>query len=45
MHIGKSNLNYSTVGSKLTVTTQEKDLGIIMDVSVKTPAKYAVADG
>ncbi|CAM4508925.1 unnamed protein product [Caretta caretta] len=45
MYIGKHNLNYTykTKGSKLAVTTQERDSGIIVDISLKTSAQCAAA--
>ncbi|CAM5136177.1 unnamed protein product [Eretmochelys imbricata] len=44
-HIGKHNLNYTykMMGSKLAVTTQERDLGIIVDSSLKTSTQCAAA--
>ncbi|CAM5136677.1 unnamed protein product [Natator depressus] len=38
MHIGKHHPNYTykMMGSKLAVTTQERDLGVIVDSSLKT---------
>ncbi|CAM5152026.1 unnamed protein product [Natator depressus] len=45
MHIGKHNPNYTykMMGSKLVVTTQKRDLGVIVDSSLKTSTQCAVA--
>ncbi|CAM4640541.1 unnamed protein product [Lepidochelys kempii] len=45
MHIGKHNPNYTykMIGSKLAVTLQERDLGIIVDSSLKTSTQCAAA--
>ncbi|CAM4607019.1 unnamed protein product [Lepidochelys olivacea] len=45
MHIGKNNPNYkyNMMGANLATTNQEKDLGIIMDSSVKTSTQCAEA--
>ncbi|CAM4478002.1 unnamed protein product [Lepidochelys kempii] len=45
MHIGKHNPNYTytMMGSKLAVTTQERDLGVIVDSSLKTSTQCAAA--
>ncbi|CAM5165838.1 unnamed protein product [Natator depressus] len=45
MHIGKNNPNYTykMMGSKLAVTTQERDLGVIVDSSLKTSTQSAAA--
>lgn len=37
----KLNYSYTLQGSKLTVSTQEKNLGMIVDSSMKTPAVCA----
>uniref|UniRef100_A0A674J903 Cytochrome P450 family 4 subfamily F member 22 n=1 Tax=Terrapene triunguis TaxID=2587831 RepID=A0A674J903_9SAUR len=44
-HIGKHNPNYTYkwVGPKLAVTTQERDLGVIVDSSLKTCTQCAAA--
>ncbi|CAM5140560.1 unnamed protein product [Eretmochelys imbricata] len=43
MHIGKNNLNYTynMMGANLAATNQEKDLGVIMDSSLKTSTHCA----
>ncbi|CAM5167759.1 unnamed protein product [Natator depressus] len=45
MHIGKHNPNYTytMMGSKLAVTTQERDLGVIVDSSLKSSTQCAAA--
>ncbi|CAM4495757.1 unnamed protein product [Caretta caretta] len=45
MHIGKHNPNYThkMMGSKLAFTTQERDLGVIVDSSLKTSTQCAEA--
>ncbi|CAM4547301.1 unnamed protein product [Lepidochelys olivacea] len=45
MHIGKHDPNYTykMMESKLVVTTQEKDLGVIVDSSLKISTQCAVA--
>ncbi|CAM5079620.1 unnamed protein product [Natator depressus] len=45
MHIGKRNPNctYTMMGSKLAVTTQERDLGVIVDSSLKSSTQCAAA--
>ncbi|CAM4594941.1 unnamed protein product [Lepidochelys kempii] len=45
IHIGKHNPNYTykMMGSKLAVTTQERDLGVIVDSSLKTSTQCAAA--
>ncbi|CAM5134922.1 unnamed protein product [Natator depressus] len=45
MHIGKRNPNYTytVMGSKLAVTTQERDLGVIVDSSLKSSTQCAAA--
>ncbi|CAM5077649.1 unnamed protein product [Natator depressus] len=44
-HIGKQNPNYihKMMGSKSAVTTQERDLGVIVDSSLKTSTQCAAA--
>ncbi|CAM4413494.1 unnamed protein product, partial [Caretta caretta] len=45
MHIGKNNPNYTynMTGANLATTNQERDLGVIVDSSLKTSMQYAVA--
>ncbi|CAM5145823.1 unnamed protein product [Natator depressus] len=45
MHIGKNNPNYTYImmGANLATTNQEKDLGVIMDSSLKTSMQCAAA--
>lgn len=44
MHVGKNDLSYSyMLTSKFTATTQEKDSGISVKSSKKTPAQCTVA--
>ncbi|CAM4639967.1 unnamed protein product [Lepidochelys kempii] len=45
MHIGKHNPNYTytMMGSKLAVTTQERDLGVIVNCSLKPSTQCAAA--
>ncbi|CAM4625917.1 unnamed protein product [Caretta caretta] len=45
MHIGKNNPNYTynMMGANLTTTNQEKDLGVIVDSSLKTSTQCAAA--
>uniref|UniRef100_K7F0M2 Reverse transcriptase domain-containing protein n=1 Tax=Pelodiscus sinensis TaxID=13735 RepID=K7F0M2_PELSI len=44
MHIGKNNPNYtySMMGANLATTNQERDLGVIVDSSLKTSTQCAV---
>ncbi|EMP36995.1 hypothetical protein UY3_05796, partial [Chelonia mydas] len=45
IHIGKHNLNctYKMMGSELAVTIQERDLGVIVESSLKTSTQCAAA--
>ncbi|CAM4581149.1 unnamed protein product [Lepidochelys kempii] len=45
MHIGKHHPNYiyKLMGSKLAVTTQERDLGVIVESSLETSTQWAAA--
>ncbi|CAM4589232.1 unnamed protein product [Lepidochelys kempii] len=45
MHIGKTNPNYTynMMGANLSTTNQEKDLGVIVDSSLKTSTQCAAA--
>ncbi|CAM5165119.1 unnamed protein product [Natator depressus] len=45
MHIGKNNLHYTynMMGANLATTNQEKDLGVIVDSSLKTSTQCAAA--
>ncbi|CAM5105037.1 unnamed protein product [Natator depressus] len=45
MHIGKNNPNYTynTMGANLATTNQEKDLGVIVESSLKTSTQCAAA--
>uniref|UniRef100_K7F105 Reverse transcriptase domain-containing protein n=1 Tax=Pelodiscus sinensis TaxID=13735 RepID=K7F105_PELSI len=45
MHIGKNNPNYtySMMGANLAMTNQERDLGVIVDSSLKTSTQRAAA--
>uniref|UniRef100_K7EZH3 Reverse transcriptase domain-containing protein n=1 Tax=Pelodiscus sinensis TaxID=13735 RepID=K7EZH3_PELSI len=45
MHIGKNNPNYtySMMGANLATTNQERDLGVIVDSSLKTSTQSAAA--
>ncbi|CAM5119150.1 unnamed protein product [Natator depressus] len=45
MHTGKNNPNYTynMMGANLATTNQEKDLGVIMDSSLKTSTQCAAA--
>uniref|UniRef100_K7F0Y4 Reverse transcriptase domain-containing protein n=1 Tax=Pelodiscus sinensis TaxID=13735 RepID=K7F0Y4_PELSI len=45
MHIGKNNPNYtySMMGANLATTNQERDLGVIVDSSLKTSTQCAAA--
>uniref|UniRef100_A0A8C3IBY2 Reverse transcriptase domain-containing protein n=1 Tax=Chrysemys picta bellii TaxID=8478 RepID=A0A8C3IBY2_CHRPI len=45
MHIGKNNPNYTynVTGANLATTNKERDLGVIVDSSLKTSMQYAAA--